>query len=364
MSETGAFNIFPKNKIKPYDGMAVTAEVWTLAHAEHRQSRQAHDLLFHSSGIITGLEVVANDPPNQFVFISPGAAVDPAGNVIVLPEPVAYDFGSKSEGTLYLLLAYGEREVGGVDQEIKYLQNEFVIAARPSLPKRPVVELARVTLSAAGKAVKNAADARHPGGEELDLRFRNPVGPQLKQRVSVALCGLGGEVPAVVTGWDYLSRECSRFSPYQPVVDANVPCAEILAGYDLVFLSGKGAFKLEAGEIKALRAVLDQGKTLWAEALDAPAEKAFAAVFEKLELELSPLEAGHSLLSEPFLFGAPPEGPLGHQVQLGRQVIFSTAGYSLAWGGGSASRAEIRSAHEWGLNLFQACLRPQGGGSS
>ena len=61
---------FPSTHIKPYDGMAITADVWGEAHAEHRQARRAHDLVFHGPGIITGLEVEANDPPDNFVFIS------------------------------------------------------------------------------------------------------------------------------------------------------------------------------------------------------------------------------------------------------------------------------------------------------
>ena len=365
MKDISAIKIYPKTRIKPYDGMSVSAAVWAESHEEHRLARNAHDLLFHGSGIITGLEVLANDPPNQMVFISPGAAVDPAGNVIVLSEPVAYDFGSTTEGTLYLLLVHGEREIGGVDQEIKYIQNEFVIAARASLPKRPVVELARITLSAPGKAIKNSANPAHPGSEELDLRYREMAGPQGKVRTTVALCKLGKDAPEVATGWDHLGRECERSMNIMPVVDPQVSLTGGLTAYDVIFLSAKGKFEAGANEVKALRAALDGGKTLLVEALDDPADKSCADLFEKLELKLSALEPGSGLLNEPYLFITPPEGALGHQVLAGRQVIYSTAGYSLAWGGSlpkeHASRADIRSAHEWGINMIQfAVQRPLG----
>jgi len=144
MKETGAINLFPRMQVKPFDGMSVTAEVWAQAHDEHRQALNAHNLVSHGSGILTGLEVTANDPADQYVFISPGAAVDPAGNIIVVPEAVTYDFGESSEGMLYLVLGKGEREVGGVGSDTRYLQSEFVIAARPTMPKRPAVELARL----------------------------------------------------------------------------------------------------------------------------------------------------------------------------------------------------------------------------
>ena len=140
-------NNFPKKQIKPYDGMSITAAVCAEAHEEHRQTERAHNLFLHGNGIITGLEVVANDPPDKHVFISPGIAIDSGGNVIELTEPVAYDFGNTTEGTLYLLLGHGEREVGGVQKESRYLQNEFVIAARSTLPKRASVELGRITIS-------------------------------------------------------------------------------------------------------------------------------------------------------------------------------------------------------------------------
>ena len=361
MSEPEDLKIFPNNQIKPYDGMSVTADVWKLAHAEHRQGRRAHDLFFHGSGIITGLEVIANDPPNQFVFISPGAAVDPEGNIIVLTEPVAYDFGNTAEGPLFLLLGHGEREVGGVEKEIITIQDEFVIAARPSLPKRPVVELARVTIPKPGTPLKNPALAGHPQGGDLDLRFRKDIGPQVKQRVRVALCSLGTKVPSVTGGWDHLNRECARSMPVELIIDTQVSFTDDLAGYGLIYLSGKGAFKTDGDQAQSLRAALDKGSMLIVEALDEPAEKSFQPLLEKMELKLSAVEAPHALLTEPYLFNSPPQGALGKVVRSDNQVIFSTAGYSLSWNGesgaGPAARAEIRSAHEWGLNLLHYCVQ-------
>jgi hypothetical protein len=360
MSESEILKIFPNTQIKPYDGMSVTADVWAKAHAEHRQARRAHDLIFHGSGIVTGLEVIANDPPNQLVFISPGVAVDPAGTVIVLSEPVAYDFGNTSEGTLFLVLGHGEREVGGVEKEVILIQDEFVIAARPTMPKRPVVELARVVISKSGNPVMNAADPEHPGIEELDLRFRDNLSLQTKQRVKVAVCELGSEVPSVLIGWDYLGRECARSTSYALIVD-QLPVSGEISGYDLVYLSGKGAFKMETDQLKILHSLLDGGRTLIAESLDAAAERSFRSVFETLDVKLSPMDASHPILTVPFLFTAPPPGALGNQVQVNGRVIFSTAGYSLAWGGasssGQASRADIRSAHEWGINFLHYCIR-------
>jgi hypothetical protein len=189
--------------------------------------------------------------------------------------------------------------------------------------------------------------------------------------VRIALCNLGSETPAVVDGWDTLNKECARsrdvasnVSTYALIIDTQVPLSADLSGYDLLYLSAKGAFKQDAGQTQALRTALDGHAALFVEAFDGPAEKSCLAMFEKLEISLEPVEAQHPLLTAPYLFNAPPEGALGNQVKLGGRVIFSTAGYSLAWGGtlaaGHASRADIRSAHEWGLNLLHYSLQPQG----
>lgn len=364
MEDNSALNIFPKTRLKPYDGMSVTAEVWAQAHDEHRRARQAHDLFLHGSGVIWGLEVTANDPPDQYVFISPGAAIDPAGNVIVVSEPVAYDFGATVEGLLYLLLGYGERESGGVENEIKQVHGEFVIAARSSLPRRPAVELARVFLGKVGQPVARAKVPAHPAVGELDLRFRAQVAPQARRPAHVGLSYFGRNPASALAGWDFLATECAR-AGYPLIVDDAVALSEI-EKYDFVYVSGRGAFTLNAGQQQALKAFFESGRTLFAEALDSAADSAFRELFLALRRDLKPLAADARMLQRPFLFAAPPPGGLeGGQVQAGDQLIYSTIAYSQAWGGKFSSpdpaRADIRAAHEWGVNLVAYILGQSGG---
>lgn len=364
MEDNSALNIFPKTHLKPYDGMSVTAEAWAQAHDEHRRARQAHDLFLHGSGIVWGLEVTANDPPDQYVFISPGVAIDPAGNVIVVNEPVAYDFGTTGEGLLYLLLGYGERESGGVESEIKQVHHEFVIAARSSLPKRPAVELARVFLGKVGQPVARAKVPAHPMVGELDLRFRAQVAPRVRRPAYVGLAYFGRNPISALAGWDFLAAECAR-AGYPLIVDDSIALTE-MAKYDFVYASGRGAFSLSAAQQQALKAYFESGHTLFAEALDSAADSAFRDLFSALGCALKPLEADARLLQHPFLFAAPPPGGLeGGLVQTSGQVIYSTFAYSQAWGGKfsnpNPSRADIRAAHEWGVNLVAHILgQPSG----
>jgi hypothetical protein len=107
MVDKKLFKEIPLKRIKPVDGMAVTAQVWDEAHDFHFQQQRIHDLLLHGTGIVTGLNVVASDPPDSSVNIFPGIAIDAQGNLIVVTEPVPFHFGP-AQGQLYLVIAYEE----------------------------------------------------------------------------------------------------------------------------------------------------------------------------------------------------------------------------------------------------------------
>ena len=84
---------YPIRRIQPADGMAVTADVWEEAHEYHRRSQGFHALFSHGAGIVTGLEVIASDPPDTARDILPGIAADQEGQTVIVPPPVAYARG-------------------------------------------------------------------------------------------------------------------------------------------------------------------------------------------------------------------------------------------------------------------------------
>jgi hypothetical protein len=364
---------FPTKRIKPADGMAVTAQVWEEAHEYHRQWQRAHDVYAHGSRIVTGLEVIASDPADSSVYILPGIALDPLGRTIVVAEPVAYDIG-QAHGPLYLLLTYEEsRPTAGGEQEDAplYIYGQFGIEATPTSPETPFVELARVRRQNRESPLLNARNEAHPGPNEIDLRYRREARRANHETVSLAVSYTGGATDDKHSrGADYLAQTLQRSGQWV-CVDNRVPLAAGLEAYALVFLVGQDAFQLSRDEMNALYACLQGGGTLFVESCrrqtargDPPADASFLDLLASLGVQLKEVPPGHGLLVEPYLFAAPPpgfetEGP--SRVLAGDGVILSHCDYGCLWQGERrgrpASREEIRTAMEWGENLVAYALK-------
>jgi hypothetical protein len=77
---------FQLKRVNPFQGLIIDADTWQDAHNYHRDQQRLHVLAFHQTGIISGLEVTANSPADTSVIINPGMAIDPDGNVIIVPQ--------------------------------------------------------------------------------------------------------------------------------------------------------------------------------------------------------------------------------------------------------------------------------------
>ncbi len=380
---------FPTKRIEPVDGLAVTAAVWKEAHDYHRQQQRFHALLSHGPGIVTGLNVVASDPPDSTLYILPGMAVDPNGEMIVVTQPVAYDVGT-AYGLLYLLLSYEQsrpRAGGSRDAQEPgplYVHAEFGIEVRPALPDTPCVELARLWRQGRDSALLNAQDAEHPGPNEIDLRFRRAQGAgQSAAGLAVSYVGqVKGTKPSDLPhgrGATYLARALRNGlgSPGLPIggVDLGVPLAPGLENYALLYLVGHGAFQLSRDEMNALYAYLQGGGTLLFESCrrevdgdSSPADASFSDLLASFGISCQEPQPGDALLVEPNLFAAPPPGfeikgapKVLVGAAAGGQVIWSMGDYGCLWQGErrgrAASREEIRTAMEWGANLVAYALK-------
>jgi hypothetical protein len=360
------FKLFPAKRVKPVDGMAVTAQVWEEAHDYHQQHQRFHTMFYHGAGIVTGLEVIASDPPDTSVYILPGIAVDPAGQTIVLPQPVSYDIGHEMEGLLYLLLSYGEsrpRADGGHKGDgPMYVHAEFSISARTFLPTTPWVELARVERRSREDPFSDAQNPAEPDLNEIDLRFRRQVGAP--REVGVAVCYLGKVTDKRHgRGARYLARALNHLGRYYVSVNDDVSLAPGIEANTIIYLVGEGDLELSSGQMNGLFNHVNRGRgTLFIENIDADAESSFLKILRDMEMEPKALQPGHRLLTHPYLFAAPPPGygPETEnedtpEVLVSDGVIFSTDNYGLAWQGeirdGTPSREQIRSVVEWGANI-------------
>lgn len=373
MSIEDVLQVFPAKRIKPNDGLAVTADIWEEAHEYHRQHLRLHNLLQHGQGIVTGLEVIASDPPDTSVYILPGVAVDSAGQIIVLPQPVAYDIGDELEGLLYLLLSYGESrpKAGGAGEGSPlYVQAEFSIAARTLLPNTPWVELARIRRRSRKDPFLNAQNPAQPGANQIDLRFRREVGAPREMSMAVCYLGEGTDESRDTSlkhgrGAMYLARALGHMGNYQVVVNDDVPLAPGIETNTLIYLVGLGEFELSSGQVNGLSNFVNRGRgTLLIECSDSAAEPAFLNLLAGMGMEPGALSTGHRLLMDPYLFAAPPPGFDTEEVPrvLVREgVIFSACNYGLVWQGevrdGAPSREQLRSATEWGANIIAYARR-------
>jgi hypothetical protein len=367
---------FPDKRIKPTDGMAVTAAVWEEAHDYHRSCTHFHNLLAHGLGILVGLEVIASDPPDSAVYIMPGIAIGTRGEFIVLKKPIAYDIGTAT-GILYLQLTYGEgapRISSDPDQteELLYIKTEFGIEAKSEPGDSAKVELARVRREKRDSPICDAQEPHRPTLNEVDLRFRREIGAQSHspEVASMAVCYLGGKPDdRHYRGASALGRAIRHRGDMTLWVDDAVPISPELEYYDIVYLVGLGGFTLKKNEKTALRDYLAGGGTIFAEscwqklAEKPQADVAFLDVWGGMNITLEDVQPGHPLLTTPYLFASATPGFVVQgepRLLAGEGVIFSSHDYGCVWQGqqqgGSPSRETVRAAHEWGNNLVAYAL--------
>lgn len=368
----------PARRIKPFDGLAITSDVWEEAHDAHRQNLRYHNLLAHGHGILAGLEVTASDPPDGSVYVRPGAALDTEGRLIVVREPFSYDLG-QADGQVHLILSHDEGaprtgECGQV-KDVLFVDEQFGLEVKPGRPSGPSVELARLHRKGRAAPIRDAADPDQPHDNELDLRFRPQQHTGLPDAVSIAVCYTGSPADRKHgKGAVRLAESLRNASHRRAWVDDEVALSadSVLADYTLVLLVGAKGHQMKRDEMTALYAYLQAGGTVLVEscrqhpAQAAASDTAFDEVFTSLGLQPAPVPADHPLLSQPYLFAAPPDGfeTEGAPVlKAADALIVSTFDYGCLWQGERrgmpATRDEIRAALEWGANLVDFAARRQ-----
>ncbi len=362
MSDENSTSLFPNMRIKAYDGMPVTAEVWEKAHSYHLQQQQAHNLYFHGTGILTGLEVVASDPADNIIFVLPGVAVDERGQLIVLNEPVAYDLGNEVDGQLYLLISHRESLVGDEkakkNNETLFSRDEFLLIARSEIPDGLWIELARFKRENKTRPISEPSDPNHPAVNEIDQRYRKHLKITTEQQITASVVYLGKPYQQTYdNGLLALSKELANLKKIRLIIDNKSQVTPEVLNYQMVFLVAEGEVKFSNAQVNGLQGYIERGGMIFMDACDEKAAESFKELLKQMDINvLAPLK-GHTLLSEPYLFATPPAGytPDG-SLRIGKGVIFSTYNYGGLWNGetkgGAPNRADIRSATEFGINLL------------
>ncbi|MEO6784715.1 MAG: hypothetical protein ABI318_01175 [Chthoniobacteraceae bacterium] len=166
-----------------FNGQLLTADDFRAEQDYQRQKHRLHNLRFHGSGVVEGLGVsVARDGGAPVVIVSPGFALDPAGNEIQLCTEVRLRLGGLRT-QLHVLIRFAERPA---DQVPALLQ-----------PTR-IEEGCEVLLSATADPPASSPDpqghgspatvlplarlVRGRGGWRVDRKFKTPRPTASKRR--------------------------------------------------------------------------------------------------------------------------------------------------------------------------------------
>lgn len=364
----------PLMNIRPFDGLEINATVWGEAHAQHHTHRYLHALGAHKPGILSGLEVTAPKGNVPTLVVTPGVAVDAAGQTIIVSEVISRELTGVSEWFLTLSFAPQEDKevhgsVAGGKGPYKFAEG-YALNLQREPPSGLEIELARVNRSGAEQPIREAASPFNPQDDEINLLFRPMASPACfvdAQIGELSYVGADDDAPGAWrpnrAGLWHLMREgngCgfhlspTPFAPEEP--DAPQPT--------LLYVAGRQAFQpFSDGLQDGLLNYLGRGGFLFGEACreDQGFEEAFLKLFERLGAKLNPVASSHPLLTSHHVFSAPPAGARGDgTLRIDRKlgVLFSSYDYGGAWQGevpdpkGVDARERIRQAQEFGLNII------------
>jgi len=352
-------------RVKGFEGMRVDATVWNQAHDFHLYQQMFHNLGFHGAGIASGLEVFAQNPPSRSLVISPGIAVDQRGYLIILSKKEIYPLTIKKKGKIYLNIQFAE-----VPTEAKAptegrpfrFKQAYRIQESQNPPSELEIELARVEITGEKEPIADAKNPSHPETNEIDLRFRHYGGGHIRGAISLGQVSWEAEGNAIhLDGLFQLVNHINTQTPYRAEFAGPVPLKGDLSGFNLLYFSGDGSFKLTAEEEKSLAKFLDGGGFLFGNGCPQVPKNEFGFAFNdlatRLKRPLSQLKPDHSILQTHYPFSYPPQvSGEGRPMMIGDGLVYCDADYGCAWSGKGAkagiSREEIRSALEFGANTL------------
>jgi len=358
---------YQRKRINPFKGLVIDVPIWADAHNYHRDQQRLHAMSMHQHGIVTGLEVVAWNPPDNSVVIYPGIAVDHEGNTIVVSEPQRFYIKTDKVGTAYIAIEFREipQEVtpssDGEKAEPRYILEAFLIAEQRKLPAGPTIELARVAIEDKKAVIMDARDPLDPGPNEIDTRYRSLSGPWQRGQIALALVDLPG-CTSHQEGILNLAHAINRSTNYRADFLEPIGLDEEIRDCNLLCMCGSREFTLSKDQEKVLSNFLDRGGLLLGETcheggVDAKVfSQCFASLANTLGRKLQTVDRSHLLLRQHHLFASVPVGLNGPALLVEDEgMLFSDGDFGCIWAGGSAEkpmpRDVIRDALELGTNI-------------
>jgi hypothetical protein len=372
----------PLQRLNTFQGMMIDAAAWRDEHSYHREQGKLERLALHGWGIVSGLNLAVEGDDSR-IIVEAGTAIDPSGNLIVVPDPHTLRITSERKGEVHILLQVreilaGPTQVGpdGAAQPTRVFES-YRIQAHWELPDEPFVELARVQYDPGNGRIRVATNPEEPRENDLDLRNRVNVqqpsaveGVGGVQQVAAAIQLSRAKPDLVAAGWDkhrpglqLLAREIEA-SNGRPVhiLEGTAAIADQL---DLLYITGHATLELSEAEVAGITRTLDQGGLVVGEGCQAgPGGAAgarefavsFLALADQVERKLGKVGRGHTLLASRYVFSQPPTGARkSTRVLEDRGMVYCDADYGCAWEGGAPdaplARWAIRDAHEFGVNL-------------
>jgi hypothetical protein len=361
----------PARRLKAVDGMAVTAAVWEEVSDYHRLYRQLSTLAATGAGVVSGLDVIASDPADRTIYVTPGVAVDAEGRLIVITDTVAYDVGNRVEGSYRLLLHYAESRptvVGADSDEPQSIQHQFEMEARPVSQGSDGLELARFDLSAQATPIRNPTARTAPRPNEIDGRFRVVPGQKALPTAHIGVLYLGSFQDATHrTGWQHFANSVTQQGTIRLYVDDNVSLTATLPPYSILYVTAQQAFNLSGYELELLYGYWKNGGYLWIEPCAhtlarGGAIASFEDLFSTFGFTLNAVPRRHALFTQPHMFAAPPPGYVfsSESIRVGDRILYSPFDYACLWQGEQdntlPTRETIRAAYEFGENLLKFVL--------
>jgi len=358
---------YQRRRINPFKGLIIDVPTWADAHNYHRDQQRLHAISMHQHGIVTGLEVVAWNPPDSSVVIYPGIAVDPDGNIIVVSEPQHFYIKTEESGTAYVVVRFREipqEMTQSLDEEKTeplYIMEAYLIEEQRQPPAEPCTELARIAIAGGKAVIKDAQNPLNPGSNEIDTRYRQVAGPSPQGTIALGLVDHPGWMRHQ-EGVLNLAQVINQSTDYRAYFKGAVGLGEEIRDCDLLCMCGSGEFTLTKDYEKMLSNFLGRGGVLLAEACHEGSQEAkafgqaFAGLAKNLGKNLQTVDRGHTLFMIHHLFTAAPAGLDGPALLVEDQgMLYSDGDFGCVWAGGRPdkpmSRGVIRDALELGVNI-------------